>query len=82
MPAQPNPAWRAKPRCPQHLVAILDRVNALPPARLLQPASSEVFDSIEHRRRRLQGYALAEGFDLVQTWGGGGLRRSVRHPMV
>jgi hypothetical protein len=30
----------------------------------------EVFDSIEHCKRRLQGYALTEGFDVVQTGGG------------
>ena len=71
MSVQPAPAWRAKPRCPKHLVAVLERaVNALPSAWLLQPATGEVFDSIEHCRRRLQGYALVEGFDVVQTGGG------------
>ena len=45
-------------------------MNALPPAWLLQPTTGEVFESIEHCRRRLQGYALAEGFDVVQTGGG------------
>ena len=68
MSVQPTSVWRAKPRCPKHLVAILERiVNALPPAWLLQPATGEVFDSIEHCKRRLQGYALAEGFNIVQT---------------
>src|SRR5438046_9559100 len=68
---QPTPAWRAKPGCPKHLVAVLERaVNALPPAWLLQPTTGEVFDSIEHCKRRLQGYALAEGFEVVQTGGG------------
>jgi len=63
--------WRAKPRCSKHLVAVLERaVNTLPSAWLLQPTTGEVFDSIEHCRRRLQGYALAEGFDVVQTGGG------------
>src|SRR5947199_3035612 len=71
MPAQPTPAWRAKPRCPKHLVAVLERaVNALPPAWLLQPTTGEVFDSIEHCKRRLQNYALAEGFNVVQIGGG------------
>src|SRR5437016_1655597 len=71
MPAQPTPAWRAKLRCPKHLVAVLEHaMNALPPAWLLQPTTGEVFDSIEHCKRRLQGYALAEGFDIVQTGGG------------
>ena len=66
MSVQPPPAWRAKPGCPKHLVAVLERaVNALPPAWLLQPTTGDVFDSIEHCRRRLQGYALAEGFEVV-----------------
>jgi hypothetical protein len=31
MPIQSAPAWRAKLRCPKHLVAVLERaVNALP----------------------------------------------------
>src|SRR2546423_1292651 len=76
MPVQSTLAWRAKPRCPKHLVAVLKRaVNALPSAWLLQPTMGEVFDSIEHCRRRLQGYALTEGFDVVQTRGG--IRRSL-----
>ena len=50
-------------------------MNALPSAWLLQPATGEIFDSIEHCRRRLQGYALAEGFDVVQT--GGGIKKAL-----
>ena len=70
MSVPPTPAWRAKPRCPKHLVAVLERaVNALPPAWLLQPITGEVFDSIDHCNRRLQGYALAEGFEVVRTGG-------------
>ena len=71
MSVQPTPAWHVKPRCPKYLVAVLERaVNALPSAWLLQPTTGEVFDSIEHCRRRLQGYALAEGFDVVRIKGG------------
>ena len=44
-------------------------MNALPPAWLLQPITGEVFNSIEHCKRRLQNYALAEGFDVVQIEG-------------
>jgi len=77
MSVQPTPVWRAKPRCPKHLVAMLERaMNALPPAWLLQPATGEVFDSIKHCNRRLQGYALAEGFDVVRT--GGGIKKVPR----
>src|SRR5436853_6564005 len=68
---QPTPAWRAKRGCPKRLVAVLERaVDALQPAWLLQPTTGEVFDSIEHCKRRRQGYALAEGFEVVQTGGG------------
>ena len=71
MPDQSTPTWRAKPRCPRHLVAVLERaVNALPSEWLLPPRTGEIFDSIEHCRRRLQGYSLAEGFEVVQTGGG------------
>ncbi len=71
MSVQPTPAWRAKPGCPKYLVAVLERaVNALPPAWLLQPTTGEVFDNIDYYRRRLQGYALAEGFEVIYTGGG------------
>ena len=71
MPDQSTPAWRAKPHCPRHLVAALERaVNALPSEWLLPPHTGEIFDSIEHCRRRLQGYSLAEGFEVVQIGGG------------
>src|SRR5437763_16062515 len=71
MSVQRTPAWRAKPRCPKHLVAVLERaVNALPPVWLFQPVTGEVFDSIEYCKCRLQGYVLAEGFDVVQIGGG------------
>ena len=49
-------------------------MNALPPVWLLQLATGEIFDSIEYCRRRLQGYVLAEGFDVVQT--GGGIKKA------
>src|SRR4030095_10552388 len=63
--------WHAKPGCPQHLVATLERaVNSLPPEWLLSPCTGEIFDSIDHCKRRLPGYALAEGFEFVQTGGG------------
>jgi len=45
-------------------------VNALPPVWLFQPVTGEVFDSIEYCKCRLQGYVLAEGFDVVQIGGG------------
>jgi hypothetical protein len=63
--------WRAHPACPAHLVGALERhVNALPPAYLLPPQSGEIFDSIASCERRLRGYAMAQGFDIIQTGGG------------
>ena len=71
MSDQSTPTWHAKPGCPRHLIAVLERaVNALPSEWLLPPRTGEIFDSIEHCRRRLQGYSLAEGFEVVQTGGG------------
>ena len=58
--------WRAYPACPAHLVGALERhVNALPAAYLLPLQSGEIFDSIPYCERRLRGYALAEGFNIV-----------------
>jgi hypothetical protein len=58
--------WRAHPACPAHLVGALERhVNALLAAYLLPLQSGEIFNSIPDCERRLRGYALAEGFDIV-----------------
>jgi hypothetical protein len=63
--------WYAKPGCPQHHRAAVERwVNALPPSYLLPPLSGELFDSLEDCNRRLRGYAFAEGFDVVRKGGG------------
>jgi len=45
-------------------------VNALPPHWLQPPQTGELFDGLEHCNRRLRGYALAEGFDIVRKGGG------------
>ena len=45
-------------------------MNALPAAYLLLLQSGEIFNSIPYCERRLRGYVLAEGFDIVQTGGG------------
>ena len=58
--------FRAKPECPRHLVAAYERaVNTLPTSYLLPPATGEVFSDISACERRLRGYSLAEGFDVV-----------------
>jgi hypothetical protein len=63
-------AWRARPNCPAHLVATLERaVNALPPIWLDPPVTGETFESFEDCERRLRSFALAEGFDIVQRRG-------------
>jgi hypothetical protein len=64
-------AWEARLGCPPHHRAAVERmVNALPPSYLLPPISGEPFDSLEHCNRRLRGWALAEGFDIVRRGGG------------
>ena len=63
--------WHAKPGCPAHHRAAVERiVNAYPPSYLVPPASGEIFDSLEESNRRMRGYALAEGFDIVRHGGG------------
>jgi hypothetical protein len=63
--------WYAKPGCAEHHRAAVERmVNALPPSYLLSPCSGEIFESLEDCNRRLRGYALAEGFDIVRHGGG------------
>jgi hypothetical protein len=64
-------SWQAKPGCAKHHRAAVERlVNALPASFLLPPSTGEVFESLEHCNRRLRGYALAEGFDIVRHGGG------------
>jgi hypothetical protein len=59
-------SWRAKPGCAERHRAALERmVNALPSSYLLPPRSGEVFEGLEACNRRLRGYTLAEGFDMV-----------------
>jgi hypothetical protein len=63
--------WYAKPGCAEHHRAAVERiVNLLPPAWLLKPQSGELFNSLEHYDRRLPGYSLAEGFNIVRRGGG------------
>jgi hypothetical protein len=70
-PNSHNMPWHAKPGCAEHHRAAVKRiVNALPPPWLQPPQTSELFDSLEHCNRRLRGYALAEGFDIVNKGGG------------
>ena len=64
----PTMVWHAKPGCPAHRRAPLERaVNALPTEWLETPRTGEVFDGIIECERRLRGYILAEGFDIVRN---------------
>jgi hypothetical protein len=64
-------SWQAKPEYAEHHRAAVERiVNALSPSYLLAPCSGELFDSLEYCNRRLRGWALAEGFDIVRNGGG------------
>ena len=63
--------WHAKPGCAKHHRAAVERmVNALPLSYLLLPCTGEIFEGLEDCNRRLRGYALAEGFDIVRHGGG------------
>jgi hypothetical protein len=66
-----NMSWKAKPGCPAHHRAAVERiVNSLPPSYLLPPRTGEVFDNLDDCQSRLRGFALAEGFDVVKHGGG------------
>jgi hypothetical protein len=63
--------WHAKPGCPKHHRAAVERmVNALPTSVLLPPALSEIFDSLDDCITRPRGFSLAEGFDVMKHGGG------------
>jgi hypothetical protein len=64
-------SWHAKPGCPAHHRAAVERiVNSLPLSYLSPPVSGEIFDSLDDCNSRLRGFALAEGFDIVKHGGG------------
>jgi hypothetical protein len=70
-PRSHNMPWQAKPGCPEHHRAAVERtVNLLPPAWLLTPQSGEIFNSLDHCDRRLRGFSFAKGFDIVRKGGG------------
>jgi hypothetical protein len=62
--------WRAHPECPEHVKAELEtRVRSLPSSFLLAPVDGEVFQNKDLSQERLQGWALSQGFAIVQTSG-------------
>jgi hypothetical protein len=62
--------WRAYPDCPLAACERIERaVRALPPSYLKPPRSGEIFESAEVCLRRLQGFALSQGFAVVKASG-------------
>jgi hypothetical protein len=60
-------SWHAKPGCPAHHHAAVERiVNAMPSSYLLAPYTGEIFPSLEDCNQRLRGYAFAEGFNIIR----------------
>src|SRR5216683_2909079 len=63
-------SWTAKSSLDPSSRATLERaVNALPPDWLHPPQTGDVFNSIIDYEKRLRGFALAEGFDIVRLRG-------------
>ena len=63
--------WQAHPQCPPEARNQLEKlVQALPAAYLKAPQKGEEFGSHESCIRRLQGYALSQGFAVVKVSGG------------
>lgn len=63
--------WHAKPGCPpQHREPLERAVNAMPAEWHSPPATGEVFPDLVTCLRRIQGFALVEGFCVVKIAGG------------
>ena len=63
-------SWQAHPHCPSDARAKLEKaVQALPEAYLAPLCKNEEFETPEACLRRLQGYALSQGFAVVQKSG-------------
>lgn len=62
--------WTAHVDCPADVRADLEaRVRSLPASYLEEPLDNEVFENVELCRERLQGWALSQGFAIVQKSG-------------
>jgi hypothetical protein len=63
-------SWRAHPNCPSGIRSRLEKaVQALPVGYLEPLQRDEAFESAEACLRRLQRYALSQGFAVVKTSG-------------
>jgi hypothetical protein len=64
------PLWNAHPECPEHVKSDLEaRVRWFAPSFLIAPLAGEVFDNPDVCKERLQGWALSQGFTIVQKSG-------------
>lgn len=76
-------SFQARPGCPVHLRAIVERhVNTLPAAWRQRPVSGEVFESFKQCFDRLQAWAFQEGFEVVTRGAGNGRTPSRRFNCV
>ena len=63
-------AWKPHPFCPPHQLPVLLReIQALPASVFPHPCTGETFDSPVDALRRLNGFALSQGFAIVRTNG-------------
>ena len=63
--------WHTKPSYPIHYrITVEYIVNTYFPFYLVLLALDKIFNSLEESNRRMRGYALAEGFDIVRHGGG------------
>jgi hypothetical protein len=62
--------WTAHPECPEHVKSDLKaHVRSFSPPFLLALVAGEVFDNPDVCKERLQGWALSQGFAIVQKSG-------------
>lgn len=62
--------WTAHPECPEHFKTDLKtRVRSLLSFYLLRPVTGEVFEDPDLCYKRLQGWALLQGFAIVRASG-------------
>lgn len=62
--------WKPHPKCPGELInELTDAIMALPTPYFVKPRTGELFDSPVNALRRLNGFALTDGFAVVGIGG-------------